>query len=70
VGLLGAQGIGEAVASYATTGNAPLQWQKLNGAMVVATAKAEGKREEERRRRRRYSVARKQREATKEPSPC
>ena len=46
-----------------------VRWQKLNGAMAAATGKVEGKREEERRRRRRYSVARKQREATKEPSP-
>ena len=46
VGLLGAQGTDEAVASYATTGNAPRRRQKLNGAKVAATGKAE----EEKRR--------------------
>ena len=69
VGLLGAQGTGEAVASYATTGNAPLQWQKLNGAMVVATAKAEDEKGDKRRRHKLYKTARKQEEATKEPFP-
>ena len=45
------------------------RWQKLNGAMAVATGKAEQGNGDERRRPRLNSVAQKRKEAMQEPSP-
>ena len=70
VGLLVAQGTNGAMKGVAATGKALRRQHGLAGVGQWRREKQSRENKEERRRRRPYSAARKQREATKEPSPC